>query len=1036
MGIRRSIALQAGAALLALALASSLACAAPGSIVPAPERISDSEASRELARLLSRSASGLPEAMEILDAQLRKAPQDADARLALAEVLARAGRVAEAEQALRALPPAFLDRPENQERVGDAWFAAGRMDRAAEHYGRALQGGRPALRKLAQALGWSGDASRARPLLEKLAAENPADREVALLLVRLRLADGDAQSARELAGRLLRSAPDNALALAELADVEAALGHAASARSLYARAVALPDGGELVPRQVQAGNAWGAFGRAVAFWRGRVEQGELSARLPLALAHVAAQRDAEAEGMLRIVMRAGMADPDARSARLALARLKLDEENPAAALEVVAPLLPGRAPQNLPPAQTREAVALAARAHWRQGDPKAGLALLAMLPSGAEPALRARLLLAAGRTAEARDVLDKARAATPRDPELSFLALGEGAASPSQVDALTAAGARTPAELTAWASLYSAKGWRDAAIRCLRAALAADKDYFPARMGLAETLAASRRYPEALAELEALAAEFPDSSKILLARARVLSWDRRYAEAQAAYAGLSQSDPADPVPLREAARVFFWAKQRPQALATYARLLDPAVDEALAAELATAADATRDGQLRDIAEDTARGAEQGSLYRRYEALSLAPAEGISGAAAAQVDSSLARNLPAYRIQKAAALESRAKSESFDNRFARALPLYRELLDFEPGNQEARFDQAQAACSLGLCSQERVAYNRLLEIDPLHTLAGTALERLDRRTAPALALRQNVWHEEGRGSLSRILRMRTDLGASAAVYDDHRLSLTQHLWEESPRHSRTYEAVGQTLAWEGVFGPRLRANAAWTNKRYTTGGVGNVDTGRARMEFNLDDAARVGIGYERAEELANEYALRQKSLSDALFADLRLSPARAWDIFAEARAKSYSDGNTGDMQRLSVGYLVTDHPRQLKAILSGERRNTGRESQEIYSGAALVDIRRPYWTPRDYTAGSLALEWRHDLAELEFCGAPQHWYGLRASGGTDSENNPFVRFEAEWRYEFAQRWSVEARGLVHRSPQWDADGLWLGLGLGF
>jgi hypothetical protein len=42
----------------------------------------------------------------------------------------------------------------------------------------------------------------------------------------------------------------------------------------------------------------------------------------------------------------------------------------------------------------------------------------------------------------------------------------------------------------------------------------------------------------------------------------------------------------------------------------------------------------------------------------------------------------------------------------------------------------------------------------------------------------------------------------------------------------------------------------------------------------------------------------------------------------------------------------------------------------------------------------------------------------------------------VRFEAEWKYEFAQRWLLEAKGLVHRSPQWDADGLWLGLDLGF
>lgn len=1023
------------AALLVLTLLSSLACAAAGSLVPASERISDSDAGRELARLLSATPSGRAEALAILAQQLQQTPSDTEARLALVEGLARSGKEVEAGAALAELPARTLASPVTQERIGDAWFSAGFMARAAGHFQKALEGGRPVLRKLAQALAWSGGARQARPLLERLWADNPDDREAALLLVRLRLADGDARGARELAAGLARATPDNPQALAELADVEAFLGHAGSARALYARAVALPGGEDIAPRQVQAGKAWGAFGKAVTFWRERAARGEASARLPLALAYAAAQRRPEAEGVLHAVMEEG-ATADARSARLALARLKLDEENPAAALEVLEPLLPGSFTQDLSAAQAQEAVELAARAYWRQGDPQAGLALLASLPAGAEPALRVRLLLAAGRQGEAVDVLDKARKDAPHDPELALLALGEAAASQAQIDALTTPGARTPAELTAWAELYAAAGWRDAALRCLRAALAADREHFPARMARAETLGASRRYPEALAELDDLAREFPDSTKILLARARVLSWDRRYTEAQEAYAQLAQLDPADPVPLREAARVYFWAKQRPQALAVYARLLAPSVDQALAAELATAAEATRDGRLRDIAEDTARGAEQGSQYRRYEALSLASDEDLAPEAAQLAGDALTRTLPAYRIQKAAALESRAKSKLFDRRFASALALYGELLDFEPGNQEARFDQAQAACSLGLCSQERASYRRLLETDPLHTLAGTALARLDRRTAPALALRQNVWHEEGRGNLARILRMRTDIGASAAVHDDHRFRLTQHLWQESPRRTQSYEALGQTLAWEGVFGPGLRGDAAWTNKRYTMGGLDNVDTGRARLEVNLDDMARVGFGYERAEELANEYALRRGTVSDALFVDLSLTLDRRWDIAAEVRGKNYSDGNTGDMQRLAVGYLVTDHPRQLKAVLSGERRNTARKSLEVYSGATLVDIQRPYWTPQDYTAASLLLEWRHDISELEFCGAPQQWYALRGSGGTDSESNPFVRFEAEWRHEFAGRWTVEARGLVHRSPQWDADGLWLGLGLGF
>lgn len=1025
MGTRRAIFLLARAALCTLALLPAAALGAPGSIVPPAERISDAEARRELARLLSSSESGRAEALDILQTQLKSAPLDVDARLALAELLVRAGRLPEAEEALAALPAKTLALPETQERIGDSYFAAGRMQEASRNFQKAFAGGRPVQRKLAQSLAWGGDAKQARPMLEKFFAENPADREVALLLVRLRLADGDASGAAVLARQLTTTAPDNPQALAELADVETALGHAASARSLYEKALALPGGPDLLPRYAQAMSLWGAFGRGIAIQRQQVAAGKTEARLPLAETYRAAQRVNEAEGVLRGLMLEGTAP----QARLALARLKLGQEDSGAALEALAPLLDATPPLSESP----KALALAARAQQKLGNLAEALRLLSLLPPDQEPALRGRLLLAAGLKDEAAVVLAKAGKAAPRDVEIAFAALGE---QPANLDALTAPGARTPAELTAWAALLAESGQREPALRCLRAALAADAQYFPARMALAETLAADRQYAQALAELDALAAAFPDSSKALLTRARVLSWDKRYAEAQEAYAELAKADPTDPVPVREAARVHFWAKERDQALVSYASLRSPPVDVTLAGKLGTIVDVTKDSQLGDIAASMTAAAAQGSEYRRYERLSLGQEQEFSSESAPAVNRALADLLPAYRIQKGASLEARAKDLSFNRRFSQSLPVYGELLDFEPGNQEVRFDQAQSACALGLCSAERAAYTRLLQIDPLHTLAGTALERLDRRTSPSLSLRQNIWHEAGRGELARMLRLRTDLGLSVPVADDFRLGLTQQRWEESPRGGPSYEALGQTLSLEGVFSPTLRGAASWTNKRYTTSRVGNVDTGRARLEFNLDDVARLGLGYERAEELANEYALRQRSLSDSLWLDLALAPARDWEITAEVRGKNYSDGNVGDMQKLAVGYAFTDHPRQLKAILSGERRNTDKKSLEVYTGATLTDIRRPYWTPQDYTAAAFTLDWRQDLAKLFFCGAPQHYYGLRATAGTDSENNPSVRFEAEWKLEFAERFSLEAKGLIHRSPQWDAEGLWLGLGFGF
>ena len=94
-----------------------------------------------------------------------------------------------------------------------------------------------------------------------------------------------------------------------------------------------------------------------------------------------------------------------------------------------------------------------------------------------------------------------------------------------------------------------------------------------------------------------------------------------------------------------------------------------------------------------------------------------------------------------------------------------------------------------------------------------------------------------------------------------------------------------------------------------------------------------------------------------------------------------------------------------------------------------SDNSLIDIIHPYWTPRDYWGGALTLEWRHDISELMFCGTDMHYYDIRVSFGTDTEDNPSCAVEAEWRYEFKKHWMMQVKGLVQFSEEWDASGVW-------
>ncbi|MFN2343554.1 MAG: hypothetical protein ABR542_09365, partial [Desulfonatronovibrio sp.] len=65
--------------------------------------------------------------------------------------------------------------------------------------------------------------------------------------------------------------------------------------------------------------------------------------------------------------------------------------------------------------------------------------------------------------------------------------------------------------------------------------------------------------------------------------------------------------------------------------------------------------------------------------------------------------------PVYLVQKRAFLEQQSKNMAWNRRFAPARRHLKELVEIQPGNQEAWFDLAQASCVLGLCDEEAKIY---------------------------------------------------------------------------------------------------------------------------------------------------------------------------------------------------------------------------------------------------------------------------------------------------------------------------------------
>lgn len=647
--------------------------------------------------------------------------------------------------------------------------------------------------------------AEAGELLAKVLAGEPdntdARVELAGVLARQdRIAEARAELDRALARR-----PGDPALLMTAADLEASLGHAVACRDLYQKALALLSDAEAhyaaELRLAAAANLWGDFYLTEAAYRGALARrpGDVDLRLKLAETLVSSQRYDEAQA---VYMELLLDRPDLPEALAGLADLKTRDQDYAAALAWSERLLAAQAGH---PAGLR----LRAQALFKlqRLDDAATAYLDASRRLGRPADLLVglgRVRLAQGRARTAQALFAQAVERAPQNPEARFwAACPKQAAQDDFVAGLIRPGTSSPLALAAWGEVYAGQGLRPQAIACLRAALARDPDCFPAAMYLAEVLAADHQYDPALAELKRLDERLPNNRKILIARARALSWSRAYDDSLDIYQRVRALNPGDPVPVMEAARVAAWGKQMPRAQDLYADLTRPAVDGLLAAELdglARQAPPPDRERLRELArqaggEDTYQG------YERVEAAT--PQAGLGAPAAAQVRLALTRLSAAYRIQKTAALESRAKSLAWDKRFIAGLRAYEELVAFRPGNQEARFDLAQAECALGLCDREGRTYPQLLAIDPLHNLAGQALRRQEVRSAPALRAGYSHWKEIGRGELSQMERSRLDLGVEVPVFCRFNLSLTGHRWLESPRsYGSSAEAFGPTLALGG------------------------------------------------------------------------------------------------------------------------------------------------------------------------------------------------------------------------------------------
>lgn len=535
---------------------------------------------------------------------------------------------------------------------------------------------------------------------------------------------------------------------------------------------------------------------------------------------------------------------------------------------------------------------------------------------------------------------------------------------------------RTPTvqELEKRASIYLQEGMAANALLDYEAILRIDPHYFPAQVALAETYSVFYRHEEALEIYEALLQEFPLNYKLMLAIARVHAWSKEYDLSIAHYDEMIALNPNNPVLYREKARTALWGNEFILAMQTYNELLCPA------------------------GEDFSR----------------------------------------QLIQKSIVLEKNAKKLFWNKRYRKSLNAYYDLLEFNPGNEEALFDFGQNYCVLGLCDRSKGVYEHILYMDPNHSLVKFALRRNAMKTLPQLSANFSYWREIGAGSFSQsqIARYRLDEVLEVSLSCRSHFRFIQQEYVENPFFNfKFYPAEGQAIEGDYLINENVSCFVSACYKNYFNK-FDSVFTSYNRLLWTVNDYLQILLSCNRENEIYNFFSLQQATQSITSYITLSSNITHSWNVSGTCQYYVYNDHNSQIWGNLTTEYQFFEDPNAFKVIFQGNYRNAASQSVSIVAGENLVDMIHPYWTPDKYISASLALKLRHDYRKFEFCEAPQRYIDFKITGEIDNAENPSIQGLIEWKHEWNYHLGLEIKALLHRSPQWNAEGVWATLNYRF
>jgi tetratricopeptide (TPR) repeat protein len=515
-------------------------------------------------------------------------------------------------------------------------------------------------------------------------------------------------------------------------------------------------------------------------------------------------------------------------------------------------------------------------------------------------------------------------------------------------------------------------------------------------------------------------------------KARILSWTKNYDASLNIYDPLLAEDPNSAPLLTEIARVYTWSRNINAAVSYYERIYTPTLDNILSERIYEEEAPPPKGILSII---TSQHDKEAPPYIRYEALKgFAEKHPEMSQRYRDIIEDLSSE---HHTQKTAYLEAQAKILSEEGKNISALENYEALIAISPSNQEALFSAGQHSCQLGLYDKSSHYYEEILALSPLHKRAVLAHELTEQKTSkPYIQHHISLWHEKGRGDLSKVHRLRNEISITMPWLSSHSFFVKGIQWLEEPYDDTNHKAQGITLGYQGAITPSLAAYASIGKKSYISDRYRDLWLFDYAVSYAFTDATTAKVGTKKNDEVHNNFSLVQGTQKRTIWGEINHILTKKIRLQGRGEYDYYSDDNRGHNFSAKASYQLTPFPNIFTCSCIGEFRTTSRDNIFTYTGPTLTSITYPYWTPHNYYAGYIEVENYHDLSEIQICENIEHTYTVKLRGGYDTEHNHSIALDASWNYKINKHFDIVAYALIHRSKEWDAESASLTLNVRF